>query len=82
MQKLFGSLLLGCGIIVAGLSGLCTLLFAGSALLGPSNGQDAMSVIPAALLFGGIPIGIGIGMFFGGRALLRAAKRDEEPPSV
>lgn len=38
-----------------------------------------MSVIPAALLFGGIPLGIGIGMFFGGRSLLRAAKNDEPP---
>ena len=79
MKKLFGSLMLGCGIIVAGLSGLCTLIVAGSALAGSSSGQEAMSVIPAALLFGGIPIGIGIGMFFGGRAMLRAAKRDEPP---
>ena len=81
MQKLFGSLLLGCGIIVAGLSGLCTLLFAGSALIGTTSGQEAMSLIPASLLAGGIPIAIGLGMFFGGRAMLRAA-RENEPPSV
>ena len=79
MQKLFGSLLLGCGIIVGGLSGLCTLIVAGSALAGSSSGQEAMSVIPAALLFGGIPIAIGLGMYFGGRALLRAAKEDDLP---
>jgi hypothetical protein len=77
MQKLFGSLLLGCGIIFAGLSGLCTLLVAGSALVGSSNGEEMMSVLPASLIFGGVPIAIGIGMFFGGRALLRSAKADE-----
>ena len=81
MKKLFGSLLLGCGIILGGLSGLCTLIVAGSAMAGSSSYQEIMSVLPAALLFGGIPIGIGIGMFFGGRAMLSAAKRDEEPPA-
>ena len=81
MKKLFGSLLLGCGIILGGLSGLCTLIFAGSALAG-SSGEEIMSVLPAALLFGGVPIGIGMGMFFGGRALLREAKKEEEPPNV
>lgn len=83
MQKLFGSLLLGCGIIFAGLSGLCTLLVAGSAMLGSASGQETMSVIPAALIAGGIPIAIGLGMFFGGRALLRSAREDEarrQPP--
>ena len=78
MKKLLGSLLLGCGIIFAGLSGLCTLIAAGSALAGSSSGEEMMSVIPAALLFGGIPIAIGLGMFFGGRSLLRQVKKEEE----
>ena len=83
MQKVFGGLMLGCGILVAGLSGLCTLLVAGTSLLGASGTQEIMSVIPAALIFGGIPVGIGIGLFFGGRALIRSAKADEErnPPT-
>lgn len=80
MQKLFGNLLLGCGIIVAGLSGLCTLIVAGSALVGSSSGEEALSVIPASLIFGGIPVAIGIGLFFGGRALVRSAK-DDDPPN-
>lgn len=79
MQKLFGSLLLGCGIIVAGLSGLCTLLFAGTSMLGSTSLTEFTSILTSALLAGGIPIGIGAGMFFGGRAMLRAAKRDEPP---
>ena len=40
MKKLFGSLLLGCGIIFAGLSGLCALIFAGSAMAGSSSSSD------------------------------------------
>ena len=78
MKKLFGSLLLGCGIIFAGLSGLCALIFAGSAMAGSSSSSDLVSILPAALLFGGIPIAIGIGMYFGGRLLLREAKKEEE----
>ena len=83
MQKVFGALLLGCGILVAGLSGLCTLLVVRTSLVGASSSQEMMSVIPAGLLFGGIPVGIGIGLFFGGRALIRSAKADEErnPPT-
>ena len=81
MKKLFGSLLLGCGIIVGGLSGLCTLLFAGSAMLGSSSISELTSVVTSAVLVGGIPIAIGLGMFFGGRAMLRAAKEDEPPPA-
>lgn len=83
MQKVFGGLMLGCGILVAGLSGLCTLLVAGTAMLGSSSAQETMSVIPASLIFGGIPVAIGIGLYFGGRALVRSAKEDEErgPPT-
>lgn len=81
MQKLFGSLMLGCGILVAGLSGLCTLIVAGSALAGSSSAEEMMSVLPAALIAGGIPIAIGIGAFFIGKAMLRAAAKDD-PPDV
>ncbi len=83
MRKVFGGLMLGCGILVAGLSGLCTLLVAGTSMLGASSSQEMMSVIPAALIFGGIPVAIGVGLFFGGRALVRSAKEEEErgPPT-
>ena len=83
MQKVFGGLMLGCGILVAGLSGLCTLLVAGTSLIDASGPQELMSVLPASLIFGGIPVAIGIGLFFGGRALVRSAKAEEErePPT-
>ncbi len=77
MQKLFGSLMLGCGIIVAGLSGLCTLLVVGTTLGGSPSAQETMSVIPPALIFGGIPLLIGVGLWFAGRAVLRSSKEDE-----
>jgi len=92
MKKVFGGLLMGCGILVAGLSGLCTLLAAGSALVGSSSSQEMMSIVPAALIFGGIPLLIGLGIAYGGRALIRSAKEDastraypsapEAPPQV
>lgn len=84
MQKVFGGLMLGCGILVAGLSGLCTLLVVGTSLIGAVSNQESMSVIPAGLIAGGIPLAIGLGLFFGGRALIRSAKADEErgPPTL
>ena len=80
MKSLFGGLFLGCGILIAGLSGLCTLLVAGSALM-ETGGQDAaemFSMIPAVLVAGGIPFAIGLAFFFLGRHLLRSA-REERP---
>jgi hypothetical protein len=77
MEKVFGGLLMGCGILVAGLSGLCTLLAAGSALVGSTSSQEMMSIVPAALIFGGIPLLIGLGIAYGGRALIRSAREDE-----
>jgi hypothetical protein len=41
-----------------------------------SGEMSGLGMWPAVLLFGGIPFAIGIGMAFGGRALLRSARRD------
>ena len=77
MKSFFGAITLGCGILVAGLSGLCSLLFLVGALFdGGSAGAEQMSMLPAVLLIGGIPLAIGIGMIFGGRAIVRSADAD------
>lgn len=74
MKSLFGALMLGCGILIAGLSGLCALLFIGGALFDNSYaGAEQMSILPAVLLIAGIPLLIGIGLIFGGRAVVRDA---------
>ncbi len=85
MKQFFGALMLGCGVLIAGVSGLCTLLMVGTSLLDTST-QDARefaSMIPAVLIVGGIPLVLGIAIFLGGRAVIRSAEQDtrrENPP--
>lgn len=69
MQKLLGGIMLAIGILIAGASGLCSAVFMVSMI-----GQSP-EVLPMILLFGGIPFAVGLGLFFGGRAIIRAADR-------
>jgi hypothetical protein len=64
--RFFGGLLMAVGVMVAGLSGLCTIVFLAMSL--PPNGA---SMIPLVLIIGGPPIAIGLGLIFGGRVLWR-----------
>jgi hypothetical protein len=73
---LFGGLLLAVGLIVMLLSGLCSLAFWVMFLFEP-GGFD-LSLLFTPLLVGGIPFLMGFGLFVGGRALVREARRDEE----
>lgn len=77
MKSFFGAMMLGCGILIAGLSGLCAMLFVVGALFdGGSAGPEQMTMLPAVFLVAGIPLAIGIGLIFGGRAVVRAADAD------
>ena len=83
MRQVFGGLILGCGILIAGLSGLCTLLVAGSTVFEPGSSGDVMTILPAVLIFGGFPFVCGLGLFFAGRSLLRdRAGAGYVPPSA
>jgi len=53
-------------------------LFGGG--FGGSGFDDFFSMLPLVALFGGPPLAAGIGIAFGGRALIRSARRDEERP--
>lgn len=64
MKKLIGGILLGLGILIGGASGLCTAV-------------ALISLGPAALLFGAVPIAIGVGLFFAGRNLVRTSAPEE-----
>ena len=77
MKRLFGGLLLAAGILIGGASGLCTLVFLGTGLTDGGGDEFFLGILPLILLIGGIPIAIGIGLFFGGRALLRLAREEE-----
>lgn len=77
-MRLLGGLLLGIGILVAGLSGLCTLVIMVGSLFSFTANSD-MIMIP--LVFGGPPLLVGIGLIALGRALLKpAAPQPETKP--
>ena len=65
--QMFGGLLMAAGVLIAGLCGLCSLGFIGMSV----GGSELGMMIGLALLFGGPPIGIGVGLYFWGRWLWR-----------
>ena len=73
MKKLIGGILMAIGILIAGLSGLCSLVF----IIGGLSGGGA-ELFTLVLVLGGIPFAIGVGLTLGGKAIINAAKRDEE----
>ena len=79
MKGFFGGILFGCGILIAGLSGLCSGLLLITSVLG---GEDATMVVPMTLLFGGIPFAVGIGLFFLGRSVMRSAAHEPSAPAA
>jgi len=70
MRQFFGGLMLAIGILIMTGSGLCTLFVIGSGLSTMHIGE-ALTMLPLPLIVGGIPFLIGLGLFFGGRSLLR-----------
>jgi hypothetical protein len=71
MKRVFGSILMAVGILIAGASGLCSLVV----IQGTANEFGGEFVVQI-LAMGGIPFGIGLALFFGGRALVRRARAD------
>jgi hypothetical protein len=71
MKALLGSILLAVGILIAGASGLCTVVFFVTA-----GAHGGLGVFPLMLVVGGIPFAIGLGLFFAGRALVRSGRED------
>ena len=73
MKTFFGGLLLAVGILIAGASGLCSLTILG---MGLTESGGMVMMLPMVAVVGGIPFAFGLALFFGGRALLRQAKRE------
>jgi len=83
MQKFFGGLLMGCGILIAGVSGLCVLILGVTFFdeFGGDGGvSEFISMIPMLLGYAGIPIGIGVGLFFLGRYVIRQTDDETQSP--
>ena len=72
MKELFGGLLMGVGLLVMALTGVCSGFF----LVSMIGGGAELSIFAMVLIFGGLPFLAGLGMFFGGRELLRAGRRE------
>jgi hypothetical protein len=73
MKAVFGGILMAAGILIAGGSGLCSLmiLFSSGEFAGPS-------MWPMVLMIGGIPFAVGAGIAYGGYALIRSARRERD----
>jgi hypothetical protein len=69
IRRLFGGILLATGLLIMTGSGLCSLAVIGVGLW--QGGARALGMIQFPLIFGGLPFGIGFGLFYAGRVLLR-----------
>jgi len=74
MKEVFGGILMAVGILIAGGSGLCSLVI----LFEGGMGADVFSMLPVVLMFGGIPFAIGAGIAFGGYMLFRSGRDDKD----
>jgi hypothetical protein len=80
----FGALLILCGVLIAALCGLCTLVVIGVSVSAPASGgpqnYGGGAMIPIALLLGGAPTVFGCLMIWAGIALIRASRKSAPPP--
>ena len=73
-MKVVGGILIAIGILVAGASGLCSLM-----VLFSSGEMSGLGMWPLVLMFGGVPFAAGVGLIFGGRAIIRSERRNIDP---
>ena len=70
MKQLLGGCLQAAGILIAGLTGLCTLMM----LAGAYSLQYVLTALASAV----IPLLIGVVLILAGRALIRSARDDNQ----
>lgn len=71
MKQVFGGILLAVGILIAGASGLCSIMV----LVGKGE-MAGLGMFTLVLVFGGIPIVVGVLVAFAGRRLIRQAREE------
>ncbi len=69
MRELFGGCLIAAGVLIAGLTGLCSI-----ALLMNGIITDPLGALGGIALYAGIPFAIGIGLVMAGRNIIRRAR--------
>jgi hypothetical protein len=78
--RFFGGLLMAAGGLIAVSAGLCSVVVSFMALTeSGSTAEMITSGLPLVLLFGGVPIAIGLALFFVGRGLYRERPRGGQP---
>ncbi|KQV57419.1 MULTISPECIES: hypothetical protein [unclassified Caulobacter] len=77
VTKMFGALLMVVGGLMIGLCGLCSAVFLISMAGSDPGGVGGMGIV--ALIFGGIPIAAGVGLFIAGRKLWRGSQSPSSP---
>lgn len=82
MKTLLGGIIIAIGILVAGASGLCTIVVVGSAISGMAHLHDAargiLGILGLALFVGGIPFALGVCLIVGGRSLIARDDADQD----
>ena len=73
MKELVGGCLQAIGILIAGLFGLCTLIM----VISVNSWRAFISGIDTIVGIGLVPLVVGIGLIFAGRALIRSASGDD-----
>jgi Kef-type K+ transport system membrane component KefB len=69
VARLFGALLMGVGVLMMTLCGMCSLVFVISTAGGGGGEMGGMLLL--VLVIGGVPIAVGFGIFWLGRWLRR-----------
>ena len=83
--RFFGGLLMVVGGLTAVLAGLCTTLFVGSVVVEMGNGNQTIfdetaGWLQASALIGGVPLVVGLGLFFLGRFLWKKSSAPKAGP--
>jgi len=84
--RFFGGLLMVVGGLMAALAGLCTVVFVGSVVVEMGRGNQTIfgetaSFLMLSAVVGGVPIVVGVALFFLGRHLWRKSSAPKvEPP--
>ena len=78
--RFFGVLLMAIGVLIAGLSGLCSLAFFAMMMSGPGNNAGVFfGGVVMVLIIGGLPFGVGVVLIIVGRSVYRSAKPRADP---
>lgn len=77
MKSVLGGILLAVGLLVMGLSGLCSGVFVVMMLAEGSLDSEMLSILLMPLIIGGVPFVIGLGLFVLGRVLLRDGRAEQ-----